>query len=99
MASPLGEEETKAEPGEAATPRREESETEPPPSTRSFVVRRRRNAAQTRLKLFVGMVLMLLVGGALPFVLKATTRVAQGGFHPCPFSTWESLGPRITTRA
>ena len=33
---------------------------------------RRRNPAQTRLKLFVGMVFLLLFGGALPFALKNT---------------------------
>ncbi|KAK7254499.1 1-phosphatidylinositol-4-phosphate 5-kinase [Aureococcus anophagefferens] len=44
----------------------------PPESTRSFVVRRRRNAAQTRLKLFIAAVVLLCVGGALPFLLKET---------------------------
>ncbi|KAH8066807.1 translation initiation factor IF-2 [Aureococcus anophagefferens] len=39
----------------------------PPESTRSFVVRRRRNAAQTRL-LFIAAVVLLCVGGALPFL-------------------------------
>ena len=34
--------------------------------------RRRRNPAQTRLKLFVGMVLLLVFGAALPFALKST---------------------------